>query len=439
MSRGTSVVLSSSSPSNYHGDGDKHDEEDDPLGLLRGTSAGIHDGVGMLAGSSPLLRSHTPVRAAVGCESGDPREVIDAILRSSKTIRDQVSSRQARTLDSYKAENKLLYKELSLLPPTYSQYRAVRERVSSRRRQRNVLKTAGPTASTPISHPLNFHLNGTEARGFNEDGCSKPEGFGPTMEASELGNPRALEDEKERGGDKGTMEGKTRPGLECGEGGDNTFGRGRPSLEEGGSVSMDEEPANEQPSSGWGRRCSTLARAGSASETPTARKTAPPPLQRVEARRGEDVPAALRRSKVRGRQMVFSLLEAARIEEEDMEEALLACPASTSDGGGNGRREAAFHNLDEIRRRNARELDALMAEYDPRPSRSLPQHALDRRLRMALPWPDITDEVVAGGNRDAASCRHAVPDQREPVGQGRRGGEGGGGEGGGGGGGGGGG
>ncbi|CAB1119661.1 unnamed protein product [Ectocarpus sp. CCAP 1310/34] len=387
MSRGPSVVISSSSPSNYHGS-DEHDEED-PLGLLRGTSADIHDGVEMLAGSSSLLRSHTPLREAVGCESGDPREVIDAMLRSSKTIRDQVSSRQARTLNSYKAENKLLYRELSLLPPTYSQYRAVRERVSARRREQNVLKTAGPTASTPICHPLNFHLNGTEAQVFNEDDCPQPEGFGPTMEAPELGNTRALEDEKKRGGDKGTMKGNTGPGPRCGEGGDNTTSHGRPSLEGGGSASMDEEPANEQPSSGWGRRCSTSARAGSASETPTARKTAPPPLQRVETRRGEDVPAALWRSKVRRRQMVFSLLEAARIEEENM-------------------------------------LDALMAEYDPRPSRNLPQPTLDRRLRMALSWPEITDEVVAGGNRDAASCRHAVLDQRKTVDQGGRGGGGGG-------------
>ncbi|CAM9629699.1 unnamed protein product, partial [Ectocarpus sp. 12 AP-2014] len=116
----------------------------------------------------------------------------------------------ARALDSYKGENKLLYKELSLLPPTYSQYRAVRERGTSRRRQRNVPKTADPTASTPTCHPLNFHLNGTEAQVFNEDDYSQPQGFGPTMEASELvGNTRALEDEEGRGGDNGTMEGKT--------------------------------------------------------------------------------------------------------------------------------------------------------------------------------------------------------------------------------------
>ncbi|CAN0500456.1 unnamed protein product, partial [Ectocarpus sp. 8 AP-2014] len=67
-----------------------------------------------------------------------------------------------------------------------------------------------------------------------------------------------------------------------------------------------------------------------------------------------------------------------------------------------------------------------MAEYDPRPSRNLPQHTLDRRLRMSLPWPEVTDEVVAGGNRDAASCRHAVLDQRKTVGQGGQGGGGGG-------------
>lgn len=57
-------------------------------------------------------------------------------------------------------------------------------------------------------------------------------------------------------------------------------------------------------------------RVGSAPENFLARSLAPRQSQRIKGP-GEDIPA-LRRSKVRGRQMVFSLLEAARIEEEDM-------------------------------------------------------------------------------------------------------------------------
>lgn len=57
-------------------------------------------------------------------------------------------------------------------------------------------------------------------------------------------------------------------------------------------------------------------RVGSTSENVLARSLAPRQPQQIKGST-EDVPA-LRRSKVRGRQMVFSLLEAARIEEEDM-------------------------------------------------------------------------------------------------------------------------
>lgn len=57
-------------------------------------------------------------------------------------------------------------------------------------------------------------------------------------------------------------------------------------------------------------------RVGSAPENFLARSSASQQPQRVKGST-EEVPA-LRRSKVRGRQMVFSLLEATRIEEEAM-------------------------------------------------------------------------------------------------------------------------
>lgn len=58
----------------------------------------------------------------------------------------------------------------------------------------------------------------------------------------------------------------------------------------------------------------TPARSGSASESPAVRTVWP---CRAKPPGEEDVPA-LRRSKVRGREMVFALLEAARVEEENM-------------------------------------------------------------------------------------------------------------------------
>lgn len=41
-------------------------------------------------------------------------------------------------------------------------------------------------------------------------------------------------------------------------------------------------------------------------------------------------------------------------------------------------------------------LDALMAEYDPRPSRSRREHTLDK-LRKALPWPETFPQLASGG------------------------------------------
>lgn len=57
-------------------------------------------------------------------------------------------------MDAYKAERLQLDKELACLPPSYTQYLAVRERANSRRRQRK----QPPKAEATASHPLNFHL-----------------------------------------------------------------------------------------------------------------------------------------------------------------------------------------------------------------------------------------------------------------------------------------
>ncbi len=72
------------------------EDEQDPLGILGGASD-FHDGALKHAGGS---RHHfeSPAEIVQGggdCgENRDPREVIDAILRSSRAIRDRVSSRQ---------------------------------------------------------------------------------------------------------------------------------------------------------------------------------------------------------------------------------------------------------------------------------------------------------------------------------------------------------
>lgn len=57
-------------------------------------------------------------------------------------------------MDAYKVEIRQLDKELALLPPTYRQYLAIREKTVSRRRQRSIA-----AAEASVSHPLNFHLS----------------------------------------------------------------------------------------------------------------------------------------------------------------------------------------------------------------------------------------------------------------------------------------
>lgn len=72
-----------------------HDAEEDPLGILRKVPSG-HDCEDKTAGSRRLLEPPEElIRVpADHCESGNPCEVIDAVLRSSQAIRERVSSRQ---------------------------------------------------------------------------------------------------------------------------------------------------------------------------------------------------------------------------------------------------------------------------------------------------------------------------------------------------------
>lgn len=88
-------------------DGD--DDERDPLGILRGSSSGHDHRVDTYAAASPAaaaavasLGPEVSVRSLmvraptirVDRERKDPCEAIDAILRSSKDVRDRISSRQ---------------------------------------------------------------------------------------------------------------------------------------------------------------------------------------------------------------------------------------------------------------------------------------------------------------------------------------------------------
>lgn len=85
----------------------RDDDEEDPLGLLvrndgvddkktGGSSCLCLGPPGMMVMSSGGPETSLRVAAAdcYACDSGDPLEVIDAVLRSSKAVRDRVSSRQ---------------------------------------------------------------------------------------------------------------------------------------------------------------------------------------------------------------------------------------------------------------------------------------------------------------------------------------------------------
>ncbi|CAM9910370.1 unnamed protein product, partial [Scytosiphon promiscuus] len=320
-------------------------DDEDPLGLLPGalrTSHGdVHDRVDEKRSSASSCLSMGPettrnLGAAGDCYDacGDPREAIDAMLRSSRAVRDQVSWRQAQALSTYKAENQQLHKDLSLLPPTYSQYKAVRQRASSSRIRRSSPPTSAglPGAPASVSHPLNFHLHGG-AGSDNGMGGPNNEGEGPPT-GLPAGGATGLEKESRVSEDKTSLDG----GL----------------VGEGGGVSGGEEVADEQAG---GKRFSTLARAGSASENAMGRTLWP---FRLKPSGEGDIPA-LRRGKVRGREMVFALLEAARVEEEDMvSEGTLAATEREPN--------MAFMRLDEARRRNAREVGRFFGAVSGSPS-----------------------------------------------------------------------
>lgn len=148
---------------------------------------------------------------------------------------------QALVLDAYEAESQQLHKELSLLPPTYSQYRAVREKANSRRRQRTTTKAAGPTSSTAISHPLNFHLR---------DRCLPSANVRVEAQGSEHERSLEIDGEESRGEDR------DRADLVCGGEGDAKV-ECRPSLEGGGNHAVEKQTAVEDQDT---RRCSTRAR-----------------------------------------------------------------------------------------------------------------------------------------------------------------------------------
>lgn len=75
-----------------------HVDDEDPLGILRGSSSRQNDEAtapyavreGMMAGESVAQAS-----LEVDCKKRDPCEAIDEILRSSKDVRNRVFSRQA--------------------------------------------------------------------------------------------------------------------------------------------------------------------------------------------------------------------------------------------------------------------------------------------------------------------------------------------------------
>lgn len=164
-------------------------------------------------------------------------------------------------MGSYKAENQQLHKELSLLPPTYAQYRAVREGANSRRRQRTITATDASATPPAVSHPLNFHLHGRanahDPPPHVDTSLSGPNGVAPEPPEKVKGR-RGLEDDRERKPEEGGG-GPYRIGANLGlNHEDNANDSNR--FAEGSSAGKD--VAEEEPSGGRGtdRRYSTLAR-----------------------------------------------------------------------------------------------------------------------------------------------------------------------------------
>lgn len=93
--------------SKRHYYGDAEEDDNDPLGILRAGERGegahregrprnsLERRDGCTSGG-PVAGRNMARPLEVDCGRGDPCEVIDAILRNAKDVRDRVSSRQVR-------------------------------------------------------------------------------------------------------------------------------------------------------------------------------------------------------------------------------------------------------------------------------------------------------------------------------------------------------
>lgn len=79
-----------------------HDDEEDPLGILGGLSCRKRSTDDSPPTLAPDVAWGVVAPAKVDCTTGDPREVIDVILRMSKEARDRVSSRQVSNVRTTK-------------------------------------------------------------------------------------------------------------------------------------------------------------------------------------------------------------------------------------------------------------------------------------------------------------------------------------------------
>lgn len=83
--------------SNHYGFGTAvtyHDDDEDPLGILGGASRGKLGATKSRIGTAGMAVA--PPTFGVDCERGDPCEIIDAILRRSKEVRNRVFTQQVR-------------------------------------------------------------------------------------------------------------------------------------------------------------------------------------------------------------------------------------------------------------------------------------------------------------------------------------------------------
>ncbi|CAM9499883.1 unnamed protein product, partial [Discosporangium mesarthrocarpum] len=252
-----------------------------------------------------VLRPLSPF--TVDCTKGDSCEAIDAILTRSRRVRERVVSHQADAIDKYKAASRQITRELSLLPPTYEEYVAVKERAASARERRREL--VGDQCAAFVSHPLLFHLGEVATPGAfqthgREDGHAAAENSPP----------------KDKVGVRGEEEGKRRAATVPRAARWASLGKGA----EGEKTVHSSRPSK------------ALVRRSGLSGSPGQRHGHSEPLARSQAqRRRHQLPAhatwnpnpihivreapALQKRKIRARGLVFSLLDATRAEEEEME------------------------------------------------------------------------------------------------------------------------